>query len=433
VLKAGMGAVATELNAAAKSVLEYIGSAEGISRQESMWRSTATVVRNLSPAFKNVTAAMFDIGEVGGRVLADITGGTGEAGAGFRKMVADARESGQLEAIMRRGVEVLRQIGSIAGNVGSILGSVFKAAQTAGSDFLSTLERGTKALADFLKTGAGQTALVDFFREARATLDALGVGLKAAAQAAAAFISAFSQSGGLSALGTALSAVMVAVEPLAATLGQLAGETLRMLAEAATAAAAALTPIVAAISAVVSALGPLAPMIVASVLAFKALSGVGAAVAGLAASFATVTKAASGTTVELGRVGQAATKLGASETAVARLSRAFSVLGAAIPVVAVALVGLIALYEQAASKADQSAQQIIAGSMSMRQAVEQEVGAIENRNAAYRAANIEGQEFASVTQNAGAATRGLQTEQQRLAESTSEVARATQEAYDKLS
>src|SRR5690606_28333478 len=192
VLKTGMGAVATEINKTAKSVMEYIGSAEGISRQESMWRSTATVVRNLSPAFKNVTAAMFDIGEVGGRVLADITGGTGEAGAGFRKMVADARESGQLEAIMRRGVEVLRQIGSIAGNVGSILGSVFKAAQTAGSDFLSTLERGTKALADFLKTGAGQTALVDFFREARATLDALGVGLKAAAQAAAAFISAFS-------------------------------------------------------------------------------------------------------------------------------------------------------------------------------------------------------------------------------------------------
>src|SRR5690606_10270750 len=125
-----------------------------------------------------VTAAMFDIGEVGGRVLADITGGTGEAGAGFRKMVADARASGELEAVMRRGVEVLRQLGSIAGNVGSILGSVFKAAQTAGADFLTTLERGTQALADFLKSGAGQTALVDFFREARATLDALGVGLK---------------------------------------------------------------------------------------------------------------------------------------------------------------------------------------------------------------------------------------------------------------
>src|SRR5690606_15212503 len=169
VLKAGMGAVATELNAAAKSVLEYVGSSEGIARQESMWASTATVVRNLRPWLTNVTAAMFDIGEVGGRVLADITGGTGEAGAGFRKMVADARASGELEAVMRRGVEVLRQLGSIAGNVGSILGSVFKAAQTAGADFLTTLERGTQALADFLKSGAGQTALVDFFREARAT------------------------------------------------------------------------------------------------------------------------------------------------------------------------------------------------------------------------------------------------------------------------
>src|SRR5690606_34634425 len=61
VLREGMGAVATELNKAAKSVLEYVGSSEGIARQQSMWQSTATVVRNLSPGFRNVTAALFDI------------------------------------------------------------------------------------------------------------------------------------------------------------------------------------------------------------------------------------------------------------------------------------------------------------------------------------------------------------------------------------
>src|SRR5690606_21473045 len=80
VLRDGMGAVATEINKTARSVMDYIGSSEGIARQESMWQSTATVVRNLSPWFTNVTAAMFDIGEVGGRVLADITSGAGEAG-----------------------------------------------------------------------------------------------------------------------------------------------------------------------------------------------------------------------------------------------------------------------------------------------------------------------------------------------------------------
>src|SRR5690606_21367436 len=45
VLRDGMGAVATEINKTAKSVMEYVGSAEGVARQKSMWESTATVVR----------------------------------------------------------------------------------------------------------------------------------------------------------------------------------------------------------------------------------------------------------------------------------------------------------------------------------------------------------------------------------------------------
>src|SRR5690606_25895981 len=139
---------------------------------------------------------LFDIGEVGGRVLADLSGGAGEVGAGFRRMVAEARASGELERIMRRGVQVLQQLGSIARNVGSILGSVFSAAQAAGADFLSTLDRATESLANCLRSSAGQTALIDFFREARATLDILGQGLEVAVQAVARFVQAFANACG---------------------------------------------------------------------------------------------------------------------------------------------------------------------------------------------------------------------------------------------
>lgn len=416
VLKQGMGAVATELNLAAKSVMDYVGSTEGIARQESMWASTAAVVQNLRPGLTNVTAAMFDIGEVGGRVLADITGGAGEAGAGFRKMVADARESGQLEQIMRRGVDVLRQLGSIAGNVGSILGSVFKAAQTAGTDFLTTLERGTAALAAFLSAGAGQTALVDFFRESRATLDALGAGLVAAAQAAAAFISAFSNTGGLSAVGTALSDIMIAVAPLAETLGRLAGETLGVLAAGASTAAAALTPIVSLVSGVVSAMGPLAPMILASVLAFKGLTAVSAGIAALGA-------AATGAAL---KVGVYSTALTGSIVAGTRAATAATVLGTAlrglslaIPIIGVALVAATALFGSFGAAAKASAEDVASGSATFQQSVQAELAALHERKAAIASANIEGAEFGSVHDAMAASVDGgttaLTAEQQAVA------------------
>jgi trimeric autotransporter adhesin len=416
VLKQGMGAVATELNTAAKSVMEYVGSSEGIARQQSMWASTATVVRNLRPGLTNITAAMFDIGEVGGRVLADITGGTGEAGAGFRKMIADARASGELEQIMRRGVDVLRQLGSIAGNVGSILGSIFKAAQTAGADFLTTLERGTAALADFLSAGAGQTALVDFFRESRATLDALGAGLVAAAGAAAAFVSAFSNTGGLSAVGTALSALMTAVAPLAETLGRLAGETLRLLAESAINLAAALTPIVTVISGVVSAMGPLAPMILASVLAFKGLTAVSAGIAALGA-------AASGAALKMGVYTTAVTGSIAAGTRAATaatiLGTALRGLSLAIPIIGVALVAATALFGAFGAAAKAGAEEVANGSATFQQSVQAELAALRERKAAIAAANIEGAEFGSVHDAMAASVDGgtaaLTAEQQAVA------------------
>jgi trimeric autotransporter adhesin len=436
-LQKGMGGVATELNLAAKSVMDYIGGSEGIARQEVMWANTATVVRNLRPWLTNVTAAMFDIGEVGSSVLADITGGAGEAGLGFRKMIAEARASGELEKSMRAGVETLRQLGSIARNVGSILGSVFTAARTAGADFLATLDRGTEALANFLKSGQGQTALVDFFREARATLDALGTGLAAAGRAAAAFISAFSNTGGLAAVGTALSSIMIAAEPLAATLGRLAGETLGILATAAGAVATALAPIVTVISAVVSAMGPLAPMILASVVTFTALRaaataaftglasaavaaaagarGATGAFAGLAAAQST---AAMATHRYLLSMGLAAGASRVAAIAVGVLSTAMRVLTLAIPVIGVALVAATALFGGFGAAAEASAEQVANGSATFQESVQAELDKLRERQTVMASANIEGAEFGSVQDamatSVDGSTTALTAEEQAL-------------------
>jgi DNA-binding protein len=373
-LQKGMGGVATELNLAAKSVMDYIGSSEGIARQEVMWANTATVVKNLRPWLTNVTAAMFDIGEVGSTVLADITGGAGEAGLGFRNMIAEARRSGELEASMRRGVEVLRQLGSVAGNVGNILGSIFIAARTAGSDFLATLDRGTEALATFMRSGQGQTALVDFFRESSATLAALREGLGAAASAVAGFVSAFSNTGGLAAAGAALSDIMTALAPLGETLGRLAGETLGVLASAASTAASALAPLVGLFSGILDGLGPIVPAVLAMVVAFKGLGLAGAGIIALGT-------AAQAAALKIGVytaaiVGSQAAGIGAA-TAASRFGMALSAVGRALPYIGVAIVGLGAIYNEFAADIEGAAERVTQGSLSMSAAIAEQATVID--------------------------------------------------------
>src|SRR5690606_12150610 len=166
--------------------------------------------------------------------------------------------------------------------------------------FLSTLDRATESLANFLRSSAGQTALIDFFREARATLDILGQGLEVAVQAVARFVQAFANTGGLQAFAQGITDIVTAVAPLLPALGELAGNTLGVFGAALSAAAAAITPLVQGLAALLDAAGPIGPAIVAMVVAFRGLNGARAALTAVATSLATVSKTASGTSVEIG-------------------------------------------------------------------------------------------------------------------------------------
>lgn len=359
----GMGGVAQELNLAAREVMGYLSSAEGIARQTSMWVSTRQVVANLRPAFADVTAILSDLGEVGGRVLADVTDGVGSMTQRWRDWIAEARNSGRLEEIMRGGVEVFQKLGSIIGNTGSILASFYRAATTAGSDFLTTLDRGTEAAARFLKSAEGQNSLVTFFRESRAAIDALMPGLASMGRGIMEAVRAFGETQGLSRFGAAVGEILNQVGQLLGPLGTLGGNVLKTLANSAALAAQVLGPVARVLLELLNATGPVGAGIIAMAIAFNRLQGVNALVTGLGASVA-------------GMAG----KLGVGESATSRIAGAFSKLGAAIPILGVALVGIGIAYEELGSKADQSVQRVIAGSMTMQQAIAEETVVVERQN-----------------------------------------------------
>jgi hypothetical protein len=409
-IRAGLGGFAGELNALAKDFVTFATQARTVENVDAIFRNTTSALEAARPAAQNLAAAFLDIGVVGSELLPGLSSELTAATGRFRTFIDQARRSGELQQWMQAGIDTVKQLGSITANTGRTLLNVFSAQKAAGVELLGTLDRLTEASAAWTASAEGQRVLVDIFSEIRATIDAVQPGLQALAVSALQAVAAFANTGALQAAGQAFTAIAQAVAPLLPVLAELAGGVVNTLAASFSAVAAAVGPIVSALSGLLGALGPIPAAVIAMVLAFKGLATVGAAIAGLGTSLAGM-----------------ATKVGASETATTRLTSVFRALGTAVPIAGAALVGLVALYDQVASKATESAKAVADGSMSMQQAIAQEVTQLQNRNAAYQAAHVEGQELASAQGALAEATTGVADQQSLLAEATRTVEAAYQE------
>ncbi|MGD9989312.1 hypothetical protein [Pseudonocardia sp.] len=386
VLKSGMGGVATALNGIGKSVLDFAQLPSSVRDVSTIFDNTRKSLDAARPAAVNLLAAFKDIAVVGTGELPSLGTALADATGRFREFIAQARESGQLKAWIQGGADTLSTLGSIAGNVGSALYGVFTAAKASGADFLSTLDNVTEALAGMLRSATGQQALVAFFTQVRAAVDALMPGVQMLGVAVLQALQAFSQSGGLQAAAQALTNIAQAVQPLIPMLGALAGQTLGVLANGASMAAAALTPIVGLITGVVSALGPMAPLILASVVAFKALAVAGAGLAALGARVA-ATSAAVGlyTTALTGSMAAG----GAANSATTALGKSLSALGKSLPVIGAAFLLVGAAAEQASSDTEGWAKGLLQGGEAAAQANKE----LQEHNAHFREGSIAGDMF----------------------------------------
>ncbi|WP_103381941.1 hypothetical protein [Pseudonocardia dioxanivorans] len=367
-LRTEMGGVATELNKTGTEIAAFAKMPATIRDVDAIFTNTRTALIEARPAATNLLNAFRDIAAVGSAELPSLASGVTNVTGRFKEFIAQARQSGQLGEWIQSGVDTLQTLGSVAGNVGSALYSVFSAAKASGADFLSTLDRVTASIADLLRSAQGQNALTSLFTTVRGAVDALLPGVAALAKGVLEAISAFANTGGLEAATRAISAVAEAVAPLLPTLGQLAGQTLGMLADGAMTAAKALTPIVQGVSAVVDALGPVAPLILACVVAFKAL---GTASAAMVAMGTRVAGAAAAVGTYAGSLTGSATAGTAASTATTRLGSAISGLGKALPIAGAAFVAGGVIVEHYASQVKDASQALADGSISAQQAFQQ--------------------------------------------------------------
>lgn len=380
VLREGMSGVATEVNKAGIELADFLESGQATDRVRSIFDSTKTTVGNLRPVLTDVTAGLLDIGEVGSAKLAELTEGAGFSAAGFRAMIAEARETGALEAGMDRAINVVHQLGDTAGNIGGIFRAMYVAARDEQVDFLTRLQEGTQAVEDFLNSARGQNALKALFSETRDTVDALTPGVITLGGAAADAVARFGQTDGLVRFGGAVSDVADTAAPLVVTLGGLAGNTLGVLSDAAGNTATALGPVAHVLSSVVEASGPIAPAVLAMTAAFVGAKVIQPIIAGMSTSMKNA--ATNAGTYTLGMTGSA-TAGQAVATAGTRAANVVGAFGKALPFVGFALVGLSAALSDAGDKSDDFAQRVATGSESMRQAIARETEAIESRNVTF--------------------------------------------------
>lgn len=205
ILKTGMGDIATQLGAVAKGAIAAANTPFFKGAVTSILQSTAGFFREVGTGAGDVATGIVGIGKVGATYLPQL----GEAIGGVAKRFGDWAKSiegqNQIRTWIDTGIAAFQDLGKIAGNIGSAIGSIFKGLGTDMSSPLAQIETLTGKVAEFLKSVEGQDAL-----------KALGETLRVVGEQVGRVLDA-----GLKELGPIMVALAPTVQEVARTLGDL--------------------------------------------------------------------------------------------------------------------------------------------------------------------------------------------------------------------
>jgi phage-related protein len=162
-LRRGLDGTASALNRAA---LGALGAARNLGRSGLLGRALdgATAgLRNLTRVPGQVVTALGQIAVAGAPQFDRLTKAAGSAFDRISAKLSKSFASGGMSRAIDQAVTVLKELGTIMRNVGSIIGSVFDAAQSSGGSFIQLLGKITGTLAKAFSSPAVQSALMSVF------------------------------------------------------------------------------------------------------------------------------------------------------------------------------------------------------------------------------------------------------------------------------
>lgn len=252
-LKTGFRNLGQELGSATRDIAQFVRESRTVDNIKAIFSNTTTAVSRLRGATKPLLGGFLDLARVGSGFLTSLTPAIAQAAAQFGRFLSAAANSGRALEWMNTGLEVLKQLGRILRNVGSIFISMFKAAGESGGGLLGTIESLTGQFAKFLKSTEGVKTL-------RAIFSGIGEIGKALGPV-------------IIALGKGLGAVAPSIGRIAQVVGPVLTKAIQALAPALTKMEPGITALIVGLGGAFEAIAPALPAVA------KALSDIAIAIA----------------------------------------------------------------------------------------------------------------------------------------------------------
>lgn len=162
-LTAALTATATAASGLTKEFGNFLLKQSSIESMRGALDNVTSAFAGLKGVGEDVASVFVDLFSVSSEFLPGMADSINEATGEFADFIHEARKTGDLKEWIGAGIEQVKALGSVLGNVGSIFGAVFKAGSDAGAGFLVTLDKITANMAEFLHSAEGQTALRQMF------------------------------------------------------------------------------------------------------------------------------------------------------------------------------------------------------------------------------------------------------------------------------
>lgn len=181
-------------------------------------------VNNVSAGLPGLIRAFLPLSEVGSSFLPGLTKGFEGLTQKIGAFMENARDTGQLKSFIQGGLDVLKQLGGILKDVGSILTSFFQAASAGGGDFLGVIGQAVGKFADFLNTTEGMNALTSIFQVLGGVAQLFGQALQVVLPVIGQLVGVLA--GALQPLLPVISSAIQQLAPVIAQVGQALGAIL---------------------------------------------------------------------------------------------------------------------------------------------------------------------------------------------------------------
>lgn len=155
ILTQGLDQMAGSLNLGAKNFATFAKNQDTISGLKVVLDDSSGAMKTLDGAIIPVFTALRQIGVAGAAYLDQLAGGAVGVAQKFADFINNASKTGKLSQWIGQGIDSVKQLGDIIGNVASILFNFFKDFSTGGAGLFNSLQALTGQLNQFVQSAAG--------------------------------------------------------------------------------------------------------------------------------------------------------------------------------------------------------------------------------------------------------------------------------------